>query len=327
MTPMDTYHLLVPSDPSEQRLDRWLAAQLPDLSRSRLQKLIEQGQILLNQNPCVSKSLIKSGDEVVVQIPAPVALDLSPSTGESAVLDILYEDDQLIVINKPAGMVVHPAPGHSSGTLVHALLAHCSDLSGINGVERPGIVHRLDKDTSGVLVVAKTDLAHQSLQAQIQAKTAQREYLGIVWGAPKTPSGVVDAPIGRHPIHRKKMAVVENGRPARTHWQVLERIGNYSLLGFRLETGRTHQIRVHSFHMGHPVLADPLYGHGKIPKVNLQGQVLHAYRLQFIHPVTQEKINCTAPLPDNWLKLLRYLRNQATILDHRAAHPIVLEWD
>jgi 23S rRNA pseudouridine1911/1915/1917 synthase len=327
MTPMDTYHLLVPPDPTEQRLDRWLAAQLPDLSRSRLQKLIEQGQILLNQHPCVSKSLIKSGDEVVVQIPAPVALDLSPSTGESAVLDILYEDDQLIVINKPVGMVVHPAPGHSSGTLVHALLAHCSDLSGINGVERPGIVHRLDKDTSGVLVVAKTDLAHQSLQAQIQAKTAQREYLGIVWGAPKTPSGVVDAPIGRHPIQRKKMAVVENGRPARTHWQVLERIGNYSLLGFRLETGRTHQIRVHSFHMGHPVLADPLYGHGKIPKVNVQGQVLHAYRLQFIHPVTQEKISCTAPLPDHWLKLLRYLRNQATILDHRAAHPIVLEWD
>ncbi len=327
MTPMDTYHLLVPPDPSEQRLDRWLAAQLPDLSRSRLQKLIEQGQILLNQHPCVSKSLIKSGDEVVVQIPAPVALDLSPSTGESAVLDILYEDDQLIVINKPVGMVVHPAPGHSSGTLVHALLAHCSDLSGINGVERPGIVHRLDKDTSGVLVVAKTDLAHQSLQAQIQAKTAQREYLGIVWGAPKTPSGVVDAPIGRHPIQRKKMAVVENGRPARTHWQVLERIGNYSLLGFRLETGRTHQIRVHSFHMGHPVLADPLYGHGKIPKVNVQGQVLHAYRLQFIHPVTQEKISSTAPLPDHWLKLLRYLRNQATILDHRAAHPIVLEWD
>jgi 23S rRNA pseudouridine1911/1915/1917 synthase len=327
MTPMDTYHLLVPPDPTEQRLDRWLAAQLPDLSRSRLQKLIEQGQILLNQHPCVSKSLIKSGDEVVVQIPAPVALDLSPSTGESAVLDILYEDEQLIVINKPVGMVVHPAPGHSSGTLVHALLAHCSDLSGINGVERPGIVHRLDKDTSGVLVVAKTDLAHQSLQAQIQAKTAQREYLGIVWGAPKTPSGVVDAPIGRHPIQRKKMAVVENGRPARTHWQVLERIGNYSLLGFRLETGRTHQIRVHSFHMGHPVLADPLYGHGKIPKVNVQGQVLHAYRLQFIHPVTQEKISCTAPLPDHWLKLLRYLRNQATILDHRAAHPIVLEWD
>jgi 23S rRNA pseudouridine1911/1915/1917 synthase len=324
---MDTYHLLVPSDPSEQRLDRWLAAQLPDLSRSRLQKLIEQGQILLNQHPCVSKSLIKSGDEVVVQIPAPVALDLSPSTGESAILDILYEDDQLIVINKPVGMVVHPAPGHSSGTLVHALLAHCSDLSGINGVERPGIVHRLDKDTSGVLVVAKTDLAHQSLQAQIQAKTAQREYLGIVWGAPKTSTGVVDAPIGRHPIQRKKMAVVENGRPARTQWQVLERIGNYSLLGFRLETGRTHQIRVHSFHMGHPVLADPLYGHGKIPKVNLQGQVLHAYRLQFIHPVTQEKISCTAPLPAHWLKLLRYLRSQATTLDYRAAHPIVLEWD
>lgn len=327
MTSIDTYHLLVPPDPAEQRLDRWLATRLPDLSRSRLQKLIEQGQILLNQHPCVSKSLIKSGDEVIVQIPAPIALDLSPSTGESAVLDILYEDEQLIVINKPVGMVVHPAPGHSSGTLVHALLAHCSDLSGINGVERPGIVHRLDKDTSGVLVVAKTDLAHQSLQVQIQAKTAQREYLGIVWGAPKTSTGVVDAPIGRHPIQRKKMAVVENGRPARTHWQVLERIGNYSLLGFRLETGRTHQIRVHSFHMGHPILADPLYGHGKLPKVNVQGQVLHAYRLQFIHPVTQEKVSCTAPLPAHWLKLLRYLRNQATTLDYRAAHPIVLEWD
>jgi 23S rRNA pseudouridine1911/1915/1917 synthase len=324
---MNTHHLLVPPEPSEHRLDRWLAAQLPDFSRARLQKLIEQGQVLLNQHPCVSKSLIKSGDEIVVQVPAPVALDLSPSTGEDAVLDILYEDDQLIVLNKPVGMVVHPAPGHSSGTLVHALLAHCSDLSGINGVERPGIVHRLDKDTSGVLVVAKTDLAHQSLQAQIQAKTARREYLGIVWGAPKTSTGVVDAPIGRHPIQRKKMAVVENGRPARTHWQVLERIGNYSLLGFSLETGRTHQIRVHSFHMGHPILADPLYGHGKMPKVNVQGQVLHAYRLQFIHPLTQEKISCTAPLPAHWLKLLRYLRSQATTLDYRAAHPIVLEWD
>jgi 23S rRNA pseudouridine1911/1915/1917 synthase len=324
---MHTHQLVVPPDPSEQRLDRWLAAQLPDLSRSRLQKLIDQGQVLLNQHPCLSKSPIKSGDEVSVQVPAPIALDLSPSEGKAAILDILYEDEQLIVLNKPVGMVVHPAPGHSSGTLVHALLAHCSDLSGINGVERPGIVHRLDKDTSGVLVVAKTDLAHQSLQAQIQAKTAQREYLGIVWGAPKTPMGIVDAPIGRHPVQRKKMAVVENGRSARTHWKVLERMGNYTLIGFRLETGRTHQIRVHSFHMGHPIVADPLYGHGKLPKVNFQGQVLHAYRLQFTHPVTQEAISCTAPLPDNWLKLLRYLRSQAMILDPLSARPIVLEWD
>lgn len=294
---------------SGQRLDRWLSEQLPNLSRSRLQKLIEQGQVQVNEQVCTSKkATVQAGDRVHVAIPEAQPLELEP---EQIPLDILYEDDSLLIINKPAGLVVHPAPGHESGTLVHALLAHCDYLAGIGGVQRPGIVHRLDKDTSGAIAIAKTDQAHQHLQAQLKAKTAQREYLAIVYGAPKTESGTIDLPIGRHPVERKKMAIVpeeKGGRRAVTHWQVQERLGNYTLMLFRLETGRTHQIRVHSTHFGHPIVGDPLYSSGRSIKVNLTGQALHAWKLRLQHPLTGEWIEAIAPLPTEFLTLLQVLR-------------------
>ncbi len=229
-------------------------------------------------------------------------------------LDILYEDDCLIIINKPAGLVVHPAPGHSDDTLVNALLAHCENLSGIGGVQRPGIVHRLDKDTSGAIVVAKTDRAHQHLQGQIQAKTARRDYLGIIYGVPKTESGTIDAPIARHPHDRKKMAIVpveKGGRLAVTHWQIKERLGNYTLIHFQLETGRTHQIRLHSAYIGHPIVGDPVYSSGRSLGVNLPGQALHAWSLTLEHPETGETLQAIAPLPDYFHKLLDVLRRRS----------------
>lgn len=296
---------------TSERLDLWLAQQLHDLSRSRLQKLIEQGNVQINGKVCtLKKTMVQTGDRLHISIPPSQPLEVQP---EAIPLDILYEDDALVIINKPAGLVVHPAPGHESGTLVNALLAHCKDLAGIGGVQRPGIVHRLDKDTTGVLVVAKTDYAHQHLQAQIQAKTAQREYLGIVHGAPAAESSTVNLPIGRHPVDRKKMAVVppeKGGRAAITHWQALERLGNYTLMQFRLETGRTHQIRVHSAQMGHSIVGDPVYSSGRSVGVNLSGQALHAFRLCLQHPVSGEWIEAIAPLPANLTKLLEVLRHR-----------------
>jgi 23S rRNA pseudouridine1911/1915/1917 synthase len=293
------------------RLDRYLAAQCSDLSRSRIQKLIEDGQVWVNDQICASKKLaLQQGDHVRVEVPEIRSSELSP---EDIPLKILYEDDTLLIINKPVGLVVHPAPGHYTGTLVHALLAHCPSLPGIGGVERPGIVHRLDKDTSGVIMVAKTDHAHQHLQAQLQAKTARREYLGVVYGAPKSEHGTIDQPLGRHPIDRKKMAVLpaeRSGRHAITHWQLQERLGNYSLLHFQLETGRTHQIRVHSAYMGHPIVGDPVYSSGRTIGVNLPGQALHAWQLTVVHPVSGEQIQATAPLPDHFLTLLDVLRRR-----------------
>ncbi|WP_425217388.1 RluA family pseudouridine synthase [Tumidithrix helvetica] len=336
--------IAVPPDLVADRLDRFLTQQLPDLSRSRLQKLIESGLVCLNDRVCDDKkTLVKSGDRLTIEIPAAKPLDL---IAQSIPLDILYEDEHLLVINKPAGLVVHPAPGHEDGTLVNALLAHCqisldrilgdrtpeldeleedpnlllgnnrssSSLSGINGVQRPGIVHRLDKDTSGAIVVAKTDQAHQHLQAQIQAKTARREYLGIVHGIPKMSSGTIVAPIGRHRNDRKKMAVVADGRPAITHWQVQEVLRNFSLLKFDLETGRTHQIRVHAAHMGHAIANDPVYSPNAKAMAKqfakyLTGQALHAWRLTFTHPVSGEAIEAIAPLPEGFERLLKHLRN------------------
>ena len=293
------------------RLDLWLSGQLPDLSRSRLQKLIEEGNILLNGEICtVKKNKLKCGDRLEVHIPPSQPLDLKP---ENISLDILYEDQSLIIINKPADLVVHPAPGHESGTLVNALLFHCQDLAGIGGVQRPGIVHRLDKDTTGAIVVAKTDEAHRHLQAQIKAKTATREYLGIVYGSPKSETGTINFPLGRHPVDRKKMAIVsreKGGREAITHWHIQERLGNYSLLKFRLETGRTHQIRVHSAKIGHPIVGDPLYSSGRSLGVNLSGQCLHAYRLCLQHPLSGKIIEAIAPLPAEFTKLLGVLRNR-----------------
>lgn len=296
------------------RLDRWLAEQLPELSRSRLQKLIEQGEVQINGEVCRSKKQeIQVGDRVCLTIPAAEPLELK---AESMPLDILYEDEHLLILNKPVGLVVHPAPGHGEGTLVNALLAHCSDLAGIGGVQRPGIVHRLDKDTSGAIAIAKTDLAHQRLQAQFKAKTAQRFYLAIVYGAPAAEHGTVDQPIGRHPVDRKKMAIVpeeKGGRQAVTHWQVRERLGNYTLMEFRLETGRTHQIRVHCACMGHPVVGDPQYSSGRSPGVNLPGQALHAYRLRVQHPLSNQWIDVTANPPDSFLTLLRVLRQRVSL--------------
>jgi 23S rRNA pseudouridine1911/1915/1917 synthase len=294
------------------RIDRYLSDQLSDLSRSRIQTLIAQGHVKVNDQICTSKKIsLNVGDWILLTIPPATPLELKPAT--DILLDILYEDDDLIIINKPAGLVVHPAPGHEDDTLVNALLAHCSNLAGIGGVQRPGIVHRLDKDTTGALVVAKTDFSHQHLQAQLKAKTARRDYLGVVYGAPKTETGIINEPIGRHLGDRKKMAVVpveKGGRVAITHWQVRERLGNYTLVHFRLETGRTHQIRVHSAYIGHPIVGDPVYSSGRSVGVNLLGQALHAWKLQLQHPVTGELIEATAPLPESFETLLEVLRRR-----------------
>jgi len=299
--------------PKSERIDRFLAHQLTDLSRSRIQVLIDDGYVTVNDVICNNKKdLIKAGDRIQLTTPVATPLDL---IAQEIPLDVLYEDEHLIVINKPAGLVVHPAAGHADGTLVNALLAHCTELSGINGTQRPGIVHRLDKDTSGVIVVAKSDRAHQDLQAQIQAKTARREYLAIVRGVPKSDSGVIDAPIARHKSDRKKMAVVDDGRKAITHWQIRERLGHYTLVKFDLETGRTHQIRVHSAHMGWAIAGDPVYGHpNKEISQYIIGQALHAWRLTFTHPVSGELIQNIAPLPEGFEKLLISLR-------HSYGHP------
>jgi len=293
------------------RLDRWLALQLPHLSRSRIQSLIEEGHVCLNDEQCTSKKqIVVVGDRLSVDIPDAQPMTLQP---EAIPLDILYEDAELIIVNKAAGMVVHPAPGHDSGTLVHALLAHCPDLAGIGGVERPGIVHRLDKDTTGAMMVAKTERAMHHLQAQIRTKEARRDYLAVVHGSPPVNEGTVDRPIGRHPTARKKMAIVpveKWGRTAITHWFIKERLGSYTLMQFQLETGRTHQIRVHCADMGHPIVGDPLYCSGRSIGVNLSGQALHAWKLRVRHPLTDEWIEAIAPLPDQMERLLTVLRRR-----------------
>ncbi|PSB21128.1 RluA family pseudouridine synthase [Phormidesmis priestleyi ULC007] len=293
------------------RLDRYLADRVTDLSRSRLQKLIEQGHVQVNGEVCTSKKLeVKLGDRIQIDIPAAQPLELQ---AENIPLDILYEDDSLLILNKPAGLVVHPSAGHEAGTMVNALLAHCPTLPGINGVQRPGIVHRLDKDTTGAIAVAKTEQAFHHLQEQFRTKTARRDYLAIVYGAPPQEKGTIDQPIGRHPVERQKMAVVpeEKGRRAITHWHVKERLGNFTLMEFELETGRTHQIRVHSAFMGHPIVGDQVYGSGrKSVNVNLPGQALHAWRLRLRHPLTEEWVVAIAPLPSTFKKLLEVLKRR-----------------
>ncbi|MEY3867128.1 MAG: hypothetical protein RLZZ338_1019 [Cyanobacteriota bacterium] len=307
---METLLILVEETAKNNRLDVWLSQEISDLSRSRLQSLIEKGHVTINDQICQSKKeLVKQGDRVSVTIPDAEPLDLKP---EEIPLDILYEDQYLIIINKPAGLVVHPAPGHHHGTLVNALLAHCP-LAEIGGVQRPGIVHRLDKDTSGAIVIAKTDIAHQNLQTQLKAKTARREYLGIVYGSPKTETGTINLPIGRHPVDRKKMAIIpeeKGGRIAITHWQIKERLGNYTLIHYQLETGRTHQIRVHSTHIGHPLVGDPVYSSHHSLGVKLPGQALHAWKLTLQHPITGDIINAIAPLPEKFITLLEILRKR-----------------
>jgi 23S rRNA pseudouridine1911/1915/1917 synthase len=323
ISPMQSYDLIV-EHKSDQgtRLDRWLSSTLIEISRSQIQRLIDEGQVQINQTPCASKKvLLNIGDRISITVPNPKPLHLEP---ENIPLDVLFEDDHLIIINKAAGMVVHPAPGHATGTLVHALLYHCqietptgitTTLSGIGGTQRPGIIHRLDKDTTGAIVVAKTDQAHQHLQGQIAAKTARREYLGIVYGQPKEDSGTINQPIGRHVVHREKQAIIpedQGGRYAITHWQVQERLGNYSLVHFQLETGRTHQIRVHAAWLGCPIMGDPLYSRsGKTLNVKTCGQALHACKLALDHPVTGEKIQAEAPWPDSFHKLLGKIKKKA----------------
>ena len=293
------------------RLDSYLAQNLSDLSRSRVQQLIEQGRVKLNGDICKSKkNAVKQGDAITLEIPTAEPLELQP---ENIPLDILYEDEQILILNKPAGLVVHPAPGHPNGTLVNAVLAHCPNLPGIGGVQRPGIVHRLDKDTTGAIAIAKTEVAHHSLQAQLKAKTARREYLGVVYGATKQESGTINLPIGRHPKERKKMAVVpveKGGREAVTHWFIEERLGNYTLMHFQLETGRTHQIRVHSAQIGHPIVGDSVYGSGRSVGVNLPGQALHAWKLQLKHPVSNNLVDVIAPPPQVFSTLLQVLRRR-----------------
>lgn len=297
--------MILTADRSGERADAALARLSGTLTRSAAQRLLEAGQVTSRGRVLKKNDRLEAGDPLEVEIPAPQPLEL---TAEDIPLDIVYEDGDLIVLNKPKGLVVHPAVGHWSGTLVNALLHHCRDsLSGINGALRPGIVHRIDKDTSGLLVVAKNDFAHQSLAAQLQDHSLAREYVCLVTGGMRADSGTVDAPIGRHPTDRKRMAVVADGRSAVTHWQVLERFSGYTLLQCRLETGRTHQIRVHMAHIGHPIVGDMVYGRKK-PELGQDTQCLHARAITFRHPRSGETVTLTCPLPPYLEALLRRLR-------------------
>ena len=299
------------------RLDSCVAELVPDFSRSRLQKLIAEGQVTVNETICADKKVkVKPDDRITITVPLPEPMELQP---EAIPLEILYEDSSLIIVNKAAGMVVHPAPGHHTGTLVNALLYHCQakgeTLPGINGIQRPGIVHRLDKDTTGAIVVAKTVQALHHLQDQFKTKTARRSYIGIVYGAPREESGTVNEPLGRHPVDRQKQAIVseENGgRSAITHWKIKERFGYFTLMEYELETGRTHQIRVHTMHMGFPIMGDPLYGSGRnMVNVKIAGQALHAWRLRLIHPLTEEIVEAIAPVPKSFKTLSDVLRRRS----------------
>ncbi len=294
--------------PLPMRLDRWLVQQRQEQSRARIQKFIEQGLVRVNGAITPrSKTPLRHGDRVEIWLLPPEPLDYLPP--QPMDLHILYEDGELIVINKPAGLTVHPAPGHRDGTLVNGLIAHCPDLPGIGGKMRPGIVHRLDKDTSGCMVVAKSQAALMGLQRQIAQRHCSRRYLALVHGVLPQDQGRWDAPIGRHPVDRRKYAVVagEKGKQACTHWQVLERLGPYSLVRFQLETGRTHQIRVHCSHWGHPILGDPLYSRCRHLPMALPGQMLHAMELGLHHPLTQEPMVFTAEPPPCFQELLRKL--------------------
>ena len=287
------------------RIDRFLSDNHPELSRSFLQKLIRDGLVQVNNKSIKANYKVQSGDYVSLQLPDLTEPDILP---EDIPLDILYEDDDILVVNKPKGMVVHPSAGHTSGTLVNAVLSHCKEhLSGINGVMRPGIVHRIDKDTTGALLVCKNDAAHHNIAEQLKEHTIKRRYRAIVQGNIREDEGTVEGAIGRHPTDRKKMAIhVKNGKPAITHYKVLERFGNATYVECRLETGRTHQIRVHMTSIGHPLLGDEVYGSGKNP-YHLQGQTLHAQVLGFIHPRTGEYMEFCAPLPEYFEQLLNKL--------------------
>ncbi len=291
------------ADKSGERVDQFLARSIEDVSRSSAQKLLESGCVLREGRPLRKQDKLSEGDEIDITIPEPEPLDAQP---ENIPLDIRYEDDDVVVINKPVGMVVHPAAGHSTGTLVNALLYHAQgSLSGIGGALRPGIVHRIDKDTSGLLIVAKNDKAHMALAAQLQDHSLYREYDAVVVGNLREEDGVIDLPIARHTKDRKKMAVNrETGKRAVTHWRVLARYPGYTHVQCKLETGRTHQIRVHFAAIGHPVLGDMVYG-AKKPVAGLVGQCLHARRLSFVHPSTGAQIEVEAPLAEYFCKIVK----------------------
>ena len=290
-----------------ERLDAYLSKQQPDLTRSHIKKLIDSGDVLVDGQTKKAGCKLKAGSVIYVTLEPEQEADI---VKENIPLDIVYEDECLAVINKPRGMVVHPAPGNSSGTLVNALMYHIKDLSGINGVVRPGIVHRIDKDTTGLLVVAKNDMAHLRLAEEIQKRKAHRSYLALVYGNIRQDEGSINAPIGRHKKDRKKMAVVQDGRSAVTHFRVLRRYGGrYTLVKADLETGRTHQIRVHFAHMGHSVVADPVYSPGR-NTFGVSGQLLHAYCLRLIHPVSQQPMAFYAKLPEDFRLVLQKLNRQ-----------------
>ena len=292
-----------------ERIDKYLGENT-EMSRSYISKLAEENCIFVNGKVAKSKTKLKCGDEIDMDVPEPESLEIEK---ENIPLDIVYEDSDLLIVNKPQGMVVHPAPGNYSGTLVNALMYHCGDsLSGINGVLRPGIVHRIDKDTSGLLLVAKTNVAHIGLAEQIKEHSLTREYIALVHGGFAVDSGTVDAPIGRSDKDRKKMCITDkNSRNAVTHYSILERLGQFTLVRCRLETGRTHQIRVHMASISHPVAGDPVYGVRDLKKepFKTDGQLLHAATLGFVHPVTGEYIEKNAPLPDYFEKIVEKLRN------------------
>ena len=299
--------ILLRADREGERLDQLLARSVDGLTRSAAQRLLEEGAVTLNGAPARKNTRTAPGDAVALSLPDPVEVDIRP---QNIPLDVVYEDADVIVVNKPVGMVVHPAPGHPDGTLVNALLYHCGNsLSGINGALRPGIVHRIDRDTSGLIVAAKNDRAHLALAAQLQDHSLARVYEAVAVGGFREDCGTVDAPLGRHPVDRKKMAVDrKNGREAVTHWSVLARYPGYTHVECRLETGRTHQIRVHLASIGHPLLGDTVYG-SKKPWPGLAGQCLHARRLRFVHPSTGEPLELECPLPDWFRDVLEKLEH------------------
>lgn len=296
---------------SGMRLDKFLTEIYPDQTRSFLQKLVKSGEIKVNGKPVIKAGfVVEGGDQISASIPTPQAVEIE---AENIPLDILYEDADVLIVNKPKGMVVHPSAGHYSGTLVNAIMYHCADsLSGINGEIRPGIVHRIDMDTTGALIICKNDAAHVDIAEQIKEHTVTRRYRGIVCGVVKEDEGTIEGAIGRHPTQRKKMAINEkNGKPAITHYKVLQRFAKYTYMEFRLETGRTHQIRVHMASIGHPLLGDELYGNPKnLAMKGLQGQTLHAMVIGFVHPTTHEYMEFEAPLPEYFQNLLQKLPKQ-----------------
>ena len=301
----DIREFLVEEDEDGDRLDVYLADQFVDMSRSYIQKIIKDKKVTVNGKVEKAKYLVKEEDKIVIEIPKPKVLEVVP---QDIPIEIVYEDDDIIIVNKPQGMVVHPAPGNYEGTLVNAILYHCKgNLSSINGVIRPGIVHRIDKDTSGILMIAKNNNAHNCLAEQLKDHSITREYEFICHGVFKEDNVTVDRPIGRNPKDRLKMAIVPNGKRAVTHFEVIERFNGYTHVRARLETGRTHQIRVHAMSINHPLVGDPVYG-PKNSKIKLNGQALHAKKLGFIHPTTKEYVEFNSELPNYFQKLLEKLR-------------------